>query len=35
MPPVEVLEIGENYLLGAHHDDFEVEYLHVYEIKRN
>jgi hypothetical protein len=35
MPPVQVLEIGADYLLGVHQDEFEVEYLHVYEFKRN
>ena len=34
LPPIEVLEIGEDYLLGIHHDEFEVEYLQVYEIAR-
>jgi len=34
LPPVEVLEIGDDYVLGLFRDDLEVEYLHVYEIAK-
>ena len=32
LPPIEVLEIGDDYVLGLFRDEFEVEYLHLYEI---
>ena len=31
---VEVLEIGENYLLGLYRDEFEVEYVRAYGLTR-
>jgi hypothetical protein len=34
VPPVQVLEIGEDYLLGVHQDELQVEYLHLYELRR-
>jgi len=32
LPSIEVLEIGDDYVLGLYRDELEVEYLHVYEI---
>ncbi len=32
LPPIEVLEIGDDYVMGVYRDELEVEYLHVYEI---
>ncbi len=34
LPPIQLLEIGEDYVMGVHHDEFEVEYLEVFEIRR-
>ena len=34
LPPIRVLEIGEDYVMGVHRDEFEVEYLQVYEIRK-
>ena len=34
LPPIQLLEIGEDYVLGIHQDEFEVEYLQVYEIRK-
>jgi hypothetical protein len=34
LPHIRVLEIGDDYVLGVHRDEFEVQYLHVYDIKR-
>ena len=34
LPPIQVLEIGENYVMGLYRDEFEVEYLQVYEIRK-
>jgi hypothetical protein len=34
LPPIQILEIGEDYVLGIHQDEFEVEYLQVYEIRK-
>jgi hypothetical protein len=33
-PPVDVLEIGKDHLLGVFRDEYEVEYIHVYDIQR-
>ena len=33
-PRVYVLEIGEDYLLGLHRDELEVEYVHLYPLLR-
>ncbi len=32
LPPIDVLEIGEDYVLGVYRDDMEVEYLRVHAI---
>lgn len=32
LPPVRILEIGEDYVLGVHRDELEVEYLHLYPL---
>ena len=32
LPPIQVLEIGDDYVLGIFRDELEVEYLHVYEL---
>lgn len=34
VPPIRILEIGDDYVLGVHHDELEVEYLQVFEIRR-
>jgi len=34
LPPIQVLEIGDDYVLGVQHDELEVEYLQVYEIEK-
>jgi hypothetical protein len=31
-PPIEILEIGDDYIMGIDRDEFGVEYLQVYEI---
>lgn len=33
VPPVRVMENGDDYLLGYYLDELEVEYLHVYSIR--
>jgi hypothetical protein len=32
LPQVQVLDIGDNYIIGVYEDDLEVEYLQVFEI---
>ncbi len=32
LPPIRVLEIGHDYVLGVYRDELEVEYLHCYDI---
>ncbi len=32
LPPIRVLEIGRDYVLGVHNDELEVEYLHLYPL---
>ncbi len=32
LPPIQVLDIGDDYVAGVYHDDLEVEYLQVFEI---
>ncbi|MBT8396809.1 MAG: hypothetical protein HKO65_05725 [Gemmatimonadetes bacterium] len=34
LPPIQVFEIGEDYVLGLFRDDFEVEYVHIYELAK-
>jgi len=34
LPPIQVLEIGENYVMGVFRDEFEVEFLQVYELRK-
>ena len=34
LPPVTVLEIGDDYFLGLFRDEFEVEYVQLYEISK-
>ena len=34
LPPVEVLEIGEDYVIGLYRDELEVEYVQVYELAK-
>jgi len=34
LPPIRVLEIGHDYVLGVYEDEFEVQYLHQYDITR-
>ena len=34
LPAIQVLEIGDDYLLGLHHDELEVEYLMVYALDK-
>jgi len=34
LPPIRVLEIGHDYVLGVYRDDLEVEYVHLYELRK-
>jgi hypothetical protein len=34
LPPMRVLEIGQDYVMGVYQDELEVEYLHVYELRK-
>ena len=34
VPPVRVLEIGVDYLIAAHQDELEIQYLQVFEIEK-
>jgi hypothetical protein len=34
LPPVRVMEIGDDYLLGVHQDEYNVEALRLYEIRK-
>ena len=34
LPSIRVLEIGEDYVLGVHRDELEVEYLHLYPLTK-
>jgi hypothetical protein len=35
LPPIEVMEIGDDYVLGVHQDELAVEYLRLYELNRH
>jgi len=35
VPPVRILEIGPDYMVGVARDEFEVQYLHVFEIAKS
>jgi hypothetical protein len=32
VPQIQVLDIGDNYIIGVHEDELEVEYLQLFEI---
>ncbi|MDH3733872.1 MAG: hypothetical protein OEU54_10080 [Gemmatimonadota bacterium] len=34
LPPIRVLEIGDDLLIGVHRDELEIEYVHVYELRK-
>lgn len=34
LPPIEVLEIGEGYVLGVHRDELEVEFVQLFELTK-
>ena len=34
LPPIRVIEIGNDYILGVYQDDLEIEYLQLYEIRK-
>ncbi|MEE2899077.1 MAG: hypothetical protein VX815_11500, partial [Gemmatimonadota bacterium] len=34
LPPLEVLEIGDDYVVGVYRDEFEVQYLGVFDLRR-
>lgn len=34
LPPIQPLEIGDDYVMGVYHDEFEIEYLQVYQIRK-
>ncbi len=34
LPPIEVLEIGDDYVMGLYRDELEVEFLQVFELKK-
>jgi hypothetical protein len=34
LPPLRILEIGSDYVLGVYQDDLEVQYLHLYELRK-
>jgi hypothetical protein len=34
LPPIRILEIGSDYILGVFEDDLEVEYLQLFEIRK-
>ncbi len=34
LPEIRILEIGEDYVLGVHLDDLDVEYLHLYRLEK-
>ncbi len=34
LPPIQVLEIGDDYVMGLYRDELDVEYLQVHEIRR-
>ncbi len=33
-PPIQILEIGDEYLMGIHHDELGIEYLQVFQIRK-
>jgi hypothetical protein len=35
LPPIRVLEIGDDYVLGVFRDALEIQYLHLYELRKN
>lgn len=35
LPPIQVLEIGHDYVIGVHRDQLEVEYVHVHELRKH
>ena len=34
LPPIEVLEIGEGYVLGVYRDELEVEFVQLYDLTK-
>jgi hypothetical protein len=34
LPPLRVLEIGSDYVLGVHRDELEVEYLQLFDLQK-
>jgi hypothetical protein len=32
VPPIRVLEIGDDYVMGIHRDELGVEFVHTYEL---
>ena len=34
LPPIQLLEIGDDYVMGVYNDEFEIEYLQVYQIRK-
>jgi len=34
LPPMQVVEIGDDYIMGVYHDELEIEYLQVYELRK-
>jgi len=35
LPPIEVLEIGDDYVMGVYRDELEVQYLQVHELVKD
>jgi hypothetical protein len=34
LPPIQVMEIGDDFVMGVYQDEMEVEYLQVFELHR-
>lgn len=35
LPPIQVMEVGEEYLLGVYEDELQVQYLHLYSLNKS
>jgi hypothetical protein len=34
LPPIKILEIGMDYVLGVHEDELEIQYIHVHQLRK-
>jgi hypothetical protein len=35
LPPIQVLDIGDDYVMGVFRDELEIQYVHLYELRKH